>query len=94
MKDNWQKHIAICEHIIKCVAEIKLFTQGIGYTEFVDNRLVYQATTRSLETMTDAVKQMKKDFEEHYPDLMWNEIAGFRNILVHEYSGDNTISPE
>ena len=35
--------------------------------------------------MPDALKQQ-------YPDIPWRRIAGFRNIVVHEYLGD--IDPE
>jgi uncharacterized protein with HEPN domain len=44
---------------------------------------------RRLEVMGEAVKHIPQRFRCKYPDIPWKEIAGIRDILIHEYFGVN-----
>lgn len=39
--------------------------------------------------MGEAVKHIPQRFRCKYPDIPWKEIAGIRDILIHEYFGVN-----
>ena len=30
---------------------------------------------------------MPRDLRKRYPDIPWKEIAGFRDVLIHDYFG-------
>lgn len=42
---------------------------------------------RNLIVIGEAVKHIPKDVRYRYPQVQWREIAGFRDIAVHEYFG-------
>jgi uncharacterized protein with HEPN domain len=42
---------------------------------------------RNLEIIGEAVKNIPKPIKEKYSEMEWRKIAGFRDILAHEYFG-------
>ena len=57
--------------------------------EFYDNTQVQDAVLRRLEIIGEAVKNIPNEFRDQYPDIPWKQIAGMRDILIHEYFGVN-----
>ena len=45
------------------------------------------AIERNLEIIGEAAKHLPDSITLRYPQVEWNEIRGFRNILAHEYFG-------
>ncbi|PIR32743.1 MAG: DUF86 domain-containing protein [Alphaproteobacteria bacterium CG11_big_fil_rev_8_21_14_0_20_44_7] len=46
------------------------------------------AILRVLQTMSESVGRLPDDIKANYPKINWQDIAGFRNVLVHDYLGD------
>lgn len=46
-----------------------------------------RATVRSLEIIGAATKKIPPDFRSKYPLVNWNEMAGMRDVLIHNYFG-------
>jgi len=44
---------------------------------------------RNLEIIGEAVKNISESTRKKYPDVKWRKIAGFRDIVAHEYFGVN-----
>jgi uncharacterized protein with HEPN domain len=42
-----------------------------------------------LEIIGEAVKGISEETRQKYPLVKWRKIAGFRDIVVHEYFGVN-----
>lgn len=42
---------------------------------------------RRLEIIGEAVKNLPADLKEKYPHIPWKQIAGMRDMLIHEYAG-------
>jgi len=38
----------------------------------------------------EAVKNLPVIFRNKNPDILWKEIAGTRNVIIHDYSGIDT----
>src|SRR5215813_767078 len=75
------------EDIEKACKKILRFTNGVSFEEFTHDEEKYDAVLRNLEVIGEAVKHISEDVREQYPDIKWRKIAGFRDIVVHEYFG-------
>lgn len=42
-----------------------------------------------LESIEEAVKKLPSDFKKQNPKITWREIAGMRDVLIHDYFGVN-----
>jgi uncharacterized protein with HEPN domain len=50
--------------------------------------VLYDAALRNLQTLSEATQLLPDDKKSAYPQIPWKQIAGFRNILVHNYLGN------
>lgn len=60
---------------------------SIEKDEFIMNPTLQRAFVRSLEIIGEAVKNLPNNFKEKYYNMNWKEIAGMRDVLIHEYFG-------
>lgn len=44
-----------------------------------------EAATRALEIMGEAVSQLDDSVKKQYPEVPWQRIKDFRNVVVHRY---------
>lgn len=75
------------EHILECIKWIENYAKGITKNEFLKSVKTQDAIIRRIEIIGEAVKNIPKDIKDKYVDVRWKEIAGMRDILVHEYFG-------
>jgi uncharacterized protein with HEPN domain len=45
---------------------------------------------RNLQTLAESTQRISDHLKAHHPEVDWRAIAGFRNILVHDYLGVST----
>lgn len=74
-------------HILECIERIYEYTEN-NHDLFVNDRKTYDAVIRNLQTMSESAQKLDNAIKSKYSDIEWNKIAGFRNILVHDYLGD------
>ena len=65
------------------------FTKGMTYKDFAHDDLYFDAVLRNLEIIGEAVKNISEETRQKYPNVKWRKIAGFRDIVAHEYFGVN-----
>lgn len=42
---------------------------------------------RNLQTMAESTQRLSDEIKATQPNISWEEISGFRNVLVHDYLG-------
>jgi len=65
------------------------FTKGMTYKDFVHDDLHFDAVLRNLEIIGEAVKNISEETRQKHTNVKWRKIAGFRDIVAHEYFGIN-----
>jgi uncharacterized protein with HEPN domain len=75
------------DDILESISDIRVFTEGMNYDEFISDKKTLNAVIRSLEVIGEAVKKVPPEIRAKRPDIPWKEIAGTRDKLIHEYFG-------
>ncbi len=76
-----------CEDILESGSAILDFVEGLSFEDFCDDRKTYSAVIREFEIIGEAVGKLPESFRERRPDVEWQDIKEFRNLLSHEYFG-------
>lgn len=82
MKDE----IVYLRHILECVRRIEENTSE-GRDRFMASHTLQDAALRNLQTMGESTQRLSDDLKATRPEIEWNRIAAFRNVLVHGYLG-------
>jgi uncharacterized protein with HEPN domain len=77
------------EDILESIQRIEKYTEGKTLEEFLDAYEKQDAIIKRLEIIGEAVKNISADVKKKYPEIPWKDMAGMRDILVHEYFGVN-----
>ena len=73
-------------HILRCVARIEEYTAA-GREHFFTSPLIQDAVMRNLQTMAESTQRLSLPLKSKRSDVDWKALAGFRNVLVHNYMG-------
>jgi len=73
-------------HIGECISRIEEYVRG-GEGSFTTSSLVQDAVLRNLQTLAESTQRLSDALKTEHAEIDWRRIAGFRNILVHDYLG-------
>lgn len=73
-------------HILESIRRIEEDTTG-GEAQFCQKRVLQDAVLRNLQTMAESTQRLSPALKATQPQIEWQSIAAFRNILVHDYLG-------
>lgn len=73
------------EDILEAAHLIETYIAGFDYESFVEDRRTVDAVVRNLEIIGEAVKHLPMEMTNRFPEIPWKAIAGFRDILAHDY---------
>jgi uncharacterized protein with HEPN domain len=73
-------------HILECIRRIEEDTAD-GKATFLASHTQQDAVLRNLQTMAESTQRLSESIKTRYPQIEWNRIAAFRNVLVHDYLG-------
>jgi uncharacterized protein with HEPN domain len=76
-----------CEDILDSGKAILQFVTGMSFGEFCKDRKTYSAVIREFEVIGEAVGKLPEELKQQHPNVQWQDIKDFRNLLIHEYFG-------
>ena len=72
------------EHILECIARIQRYTAG-GLELLHTDEMTHDAVMRNLQVLAESCMRMSSEIRERRREIDWKGIAGFRNVMVHDY---------
>jgi uncharacterized protein with HEPN domain len=75
------------QHILDAIAKIEEYLQGLDEETFYKQTLVQDGVIRQILIIGEAVKRLSDELRDKYPHIPWQDIAGMRDKLVHDYFG-------
>lgn len=75
------------QHISDAIDEIFDYTKEMDFGAFVQNSMCYNACLKQLEIIGEAANKVSDDIQDNHPEIMWRQMVGFRNQLIHGYFG-------
>lgn len=82
MSKAWQVY---ARHILDAIEKIRRIQQRGDLTQ---DEVLYDAVLRNLQTLSEATQRLPDALKQTWPGIPWQQISGFRNILVHNYLGE------
>lgn len=73
-------------HIRERIARIEDYVRN-GESAFLGSDIVQDAVLRNLQTLAESTQRLSDETKAKRKDIDWRRIAGFRNVLVHDYLG-------
>lgn len=84
--ENEGRDIVYLEHIRERTDRINEIAQR-GRGVFNESHVLQDAVIRNLEVIGEAVKQISPGLLDAYPQVRWKQVAGLRDVLIHNYMG-------
>jgi len=75
------------QHMLDSLELIEKYLSKKSKEEFLSSVQLQDAVIRRLEIIGESVKNLPEIVIKENPDLPWKEIAGMRDILIHQYFG-------
>ena len=79
-------------HILRCISRIEEYT-GAGRETFFSAHLIQDGVIRNLQTLAESSQRLSHAIKAEHPTVDWKGLAGFRNVLVHDYLKDAKKRP-
>ncbi len=83
---KWDDSVLL-RHILDSIAVIEKYLSEITENTFKETSLLQDGVIRQLQIIGEATKKISPDIRSKYPDIPWQDIAGMRDKLVHDYFG-------
>ena len=55
--------------------------------DLMTDKVLSRACLKSLEIIGEASRSISEDFKRVHPEILWRQMTGMRNKLVHHYFG-------
>lgn len=73
-------------HIRECIRRVQEYTAA-GKEQFWADCKTQDAVLHNLQTLAESAQRLSATLKDKRADVDWRAIAGFRNVLVHDYLG-------
>lgn len=68
---------------------LSVIHEDVSKDDFLRDETLKRAVVRSLEIIGEATKKIPTDFKLKWNSIMWKNMAGMRDRLIHDYMGVN-----
>lgn len=68
---------------------LSVIHKDVNKNDFLQDETLKRAVVRSLEIIGEATKKIPADFKVKWNAIMWKNMAGMRDRLIHDYMGVN-----
>jgi len=73
------------DHILNSINRILDYISGKDREAFEADLITQDAVVRQLEVIGEATKRISKELRSKHPDIPWADMAGMRDVLIHDY---------
>lgn len=73
------------DHILNSINRILDYISGKDREAFEADLVTQDAVVRQLEIIGEATKRVSNEFRSKHPDIPWSDMAGMRDVLIHDY---------
>ncbi len=73
------------DHILNSINRVLDYISGKDREIFEANLVTQDAVVRQLEIIGEATKRVSKEFRSNHPDVPCSDMAGMRDVLIHDY---------
>ncbi len=74
-------------HIIDAINIVEEYLHGVSENQFNNTRLLQDGVIRQIKIVGEAVRHISIDIRKTYPEIPWQDVAGMRDKLIHDYFG-------
>jgi len=75
------------QHILDAIAKVEVYLQDMDETRFKADTLIQDGVIRQVEIIGEAAKRLSRKLRTKYAHIPWQDIAGMRDKLIHDYFG-------
>ncbi len=73
--------------ILDSIKKIYNYIDDKNFNTFRNHEMMKDAVLRNLEIIGEASNNISDSLKKKYQNILWSEIIGLRNIVVHDYFG-------
>jgi len=71
--------------MLDAINRLQGYVSGMSLSVLKKDIKTIEAATRALEVIGEAVGQLDDKLKKRYPEVPWQRIKDFRNVVVHQY---------
>lgn len=75
----------LLQHVLESIGLIHVYLQDLPREDFLQSTQIQDAVFRRLEIIGEAIKNIPEDFRKRHRSIPWREVAGLRDVLIHQY---------
>jgi uncharacterized protein with HEPN domain len=75
------------KHMVDAIKRIEEYTASTDSLTFFKTPLIQDGVIRQIEIIGEATKNLSAALRDKYPSIPWQDIAGMRDKLIHDYFG-------